>query len=113
MNTIAAPAIPAKIRSNDCAKSVEFDASEWFATAAPEKILDLARSGWGGEPAARDIAGYAAASNGAVAEVIQYVMYLRHGGLCSGLDCFVNAVAGLEWLARNRHDVITILRKAA
>jgi hypothetical protein len=107
---ILALTIPAKIRSDDWAKYAEFDASAWFATAPPEKILELARNGWGGNESSNEAARYCAGSDGIVADVLQYVMYLRHGGLRSGYKCVVNGVAALEWLAYHRPEVLAMLR---
>jgi hypothetical protein len=90
----------AKIRSDDWAKYAEFDASTWFATAPTEKILELARNGWGDNEISHEAARHSAACNGAVADVLQYVMYLRHGGLPSGYKCVVSNAAGpVEQLA--------------
>jgi hypothetical protein len=102
--------IPAKIHSSDGVKYCEFDASAWFAKAPSEKILELALSGWAGEGAVADAARNAGATNDAVADVLQYVMYLRHGGLRSGYKCVVDNVAALEWLASHRPEVLAMLR---
>jgi hypothetical protein len=107
---ILAMTIPAKIRSDDWAKYAEFDASTWFATAPTEKILELARNGWGDNELSNEAAKDCAGSNGAVADVLQYVMYLRHGGLRGGCKCVVSSVAALEWLAYHRPEVLEMLR---
>jgi hypothetical protein len=107
---ILALTIPAKIHSDDRAKYAEFDASAWFAKAPTEKILKLARNGWGDNEFSNEAAKDSAGSNGAVADVLQYVMYLRHGGLRSGYNCVVSRVAALEWLAYHRPDVLAMLR---
>ncbi len=106
------PAIPAAISSSDFAKRAELDASGWFATAPAETIVALARDSWRGDRFARDLAAHCLAANDALADVLQYVMYLRHGGLRSGFRCSVDAAAALEWLARSRPDVAAALRKA-
>jgi hypothetical protein len=103
--------IPAKIYSNDRAVSAQFDAAEWFASAPKDRILDLARSGWSGHtPATDELARYAATSNEAIADVFQYVMYLRHGGMQSGWQCSVDPVSALEWLADRRPAVLAMVR---
>ena len=107
---ILALTIPAKIRSNDGAKCAEFDASEWFANAPPKVIINLAWTGWGNSELSEEVARGSAGSNGAVADLLQYVMYLRHGGLRSGYKCVVNSVAALEWLAYHRPEALAILR---
>lgn len=109
MDKICVLTIPAQLRSDDWAKYAEFDASPWFATAPKEKILELARRGWGDDEVSNEAARHSAASNGAVADVLQYVMYLRHGGSPSGYKCVVNGVAALEWLAYHRRDVLAVL----
>jgi hypothetical protein len=105
--------IPAKIYSDDFSKYADFDAVAWFSAASPECILNLAREGWAGEHAADEVAGYPDIANAAVADVLAYAMYLRHGGLACRLRCCVDTVAALEWLAYHRPDVLTALRRAA
>jgi hypothetical protein len=41
--------------SDDCAHYTEFDASEWFAVASTESILELAESSWGSEHVADEL----------------------------------------------------------
>ena len=102
---IPALTIPARAYSNDCAHYKEFDASEWFAVASTESILQLVENGWGGAPAAEP-AKYVMQRDDDVATIFQYVMYLRHGGLKAGLHCEVVPVSALEWLAFVRPDVL-------
>jgi hypothetical protein len=97
-------------RFDDWVKYAEFDASPWFATAPTEKILELARYGWGDNESSTGAAKDCGGSDGSVADVLQYVMYLRHGGLRSAYKCFVNGVAALEWLAYHRPEVLAMLR---
>jgi hypothetical protein len=108
---IPALTIPARIYSNDCAHYKEFDASEWFAVASTESILRLEKSGWGGEHVADELAKYAMQSDDDIATIIQYVMYLRHGGLQTGFRCEVDPVCALEWLAFVRPEVLAEIRK--
>jgi hypothetical protein len=103
--------IPAKIYSNDRAMSAQFDAAEWFATAPKDRILDLASHDWSGHTAAADdLARSAATTNDAIADVFQYVMYQRHGGMQSGWQCSVDPVSALEWLANRRPAVLAMVR---
>ena len=108
---IPALTIPARIYSNDCAHYKEFDASEWFAVASSESILRLAENGWGGEHVGRELASYAMQQDDDIATILQYVMYLRHGGLQAGFQCEVDPVSALEWLAFVRPDVYGEIRK--
>jgi len=105
--------IPAKIYSGDFAKYAEFDAVAWFSAAAPESILNLARHGWNGEYAADEVARCSNVGSAAVADVLAYAMYLRHGGVACRVQCNVDSVAALEWLAYHRPDVLSALRRAA
>jgi hypothetical protein len=91
--------IPGEIYSGDLAKRARFDASRWFATATTEELATLARSGWHADRLAHDIAAESASSDDAVADVLQYVMYLRHGGLQGMLRCCVDSEVAAEWLA--------------
>ena len=111
-NATLALTIPAKIYSNDCAAYAEFDARAWFVTAPVEEVLELARNGWGGEHVADEVAKRVSATNSEVADVLQYVMYVRHGGRESGYKCVVDGVSALEWLAYRRPDVLATLRKS-
>jgi hypothetical protein len=104
--------IPATIHSGDLAKYAEFDATHWFATASPERILKLARDGWHGA-AAVEIARSPGVTNPAVTDLLAYAMFLRHGGLECATACSVDAVAALEWLAYHRPEVLASLRRAA
>jgi hypothetical protein len=110
---IPALTIPAKIYSDDFAKYAEFDAVAWFSAASPECILNLARHGWVGEHAADEVARYPEIADAAVADVLAYAMYLRHGGLACRVRCSVDTVAALEWLAYHRPEVLSALRRAA
>jgi hypothetical protein len=110
---ITALSIPAKIYSADFAKYAEFDAVAWFGAAAPESILNLARHGWNGEHAPEEVARCANVANAAVADVLAYAMYLRHGGIACRVQCNVDSVAALAWLADHRPEVLSVLRKAA
>jgi hypothetical protein len=110
---ISALTIPATIYSGDFAKYAEFDAVAWFSAAAPESILNLARHGWNGEYAADEVARCSNVGGAAVADVLAYAMYLRHGGLACRVQCNVDSVAALEWLAYHRPDVLSALRRAA
>jgi len=102
--------IPARVYSADCAKYAEFNATGWFATAPMERILELARTGWSGALAVNEVARYEQNANDEVAEVFQYVMYLRHGGRESACKCFIDSVSALEWLAYHRPDVLAAIR---
>jgi hypothetical protein len=110
---IPALTIPAKIYSNDFAKYADFDAVAWFCEASKECILELARLGWSGEYAAEQVARYPRIAEDAVADVLAYAMYLRHGGLECRTRCSVDSVAALEWLAYHRPEVLSALRRAA
>jgi hypothetical protein len=74
-----------------------FDARSWFRT---------------GEHIADGIVKHAAATNPAVADLLQHVMYVRHGGANAGYTCLVDRVAALEWLAYKRPDVLAQLRSS-
>jgi|HubBroStandDraft_6_1064221.scaffolds.fasta_scaffold891341_1 hypothetical protein len=110
---ISALTIPAKIYSCDFAKYAEFDAVAWFSTAPPESILNLAHHDWGGEYAADEVARCSKIGSAAVADVLACAMYLRHGGLACRVQCTVDSVAALEWLAYHRPEVLAALRRAA
>jgi hypothetical protein len=47
----------------------------------------------------------------AIATLLQYVMYLRHGGLDAGFRCEVDPVSALEWLAFVRPDIYAQIRR--
>ncbi len=108
---IPALTIPARMYSNDCAHYKEFDASEWFAVASIESILQLAENGWGGEHVADELAKYVMQQDDDIATIFQYVMYLRHGGLRAGFRCEVDPVSALEWLAFVRPNVLAEIRR--
>jgi hypothetical protein len=103
-------AIPATVRSNDGARYARFDASAWFLTATPAHVLALAAERWRGTGTALDVARKAVATSDEVAEVLQYVMYLRHGGQCASCVVQVDETAALEWLAYRRPKVLSVLR---
>jgi hypothetical protein len=106
---IPAMTLPARLQTDDLAKYVTFDARAWFAVASAESILNLASSEWSGA-AADDVARHAGTTNFAVADVLQYAMYLRHGGLPCRTKCSIDRVAALEWLAYHRPEVLAALR---
>lgn len=94
---------------HDLAKRVEFDVSRWFATAPVEKILNLALNAWHSASLAHDLAADSPSSNDGVADVFQYVRYLRHGRLRCGYRCSINSAAALKWLAAFRPCVAAAL----
>jgi hypothetical protein len=102
--------IPAKIHTDDGAKCATFDARSWFATASMERIVELAQAGWRSRREATSIARLAQFENPEMADVLQYVMFLRHGGLDGSCTCTVDRVAALEWLAYHRPDVFARVR---
>jgi hypothetical protein len=102
--------IPATVRSNDGARYARFDARAWFLTATPAQVLALAAERWRGIGSALDVARSAAATNDEVADVLQYVMYLRHGGQRASCVVQVDETAALEWLAYRRPKVLSALR---
>jgi hypothetical protein len=104
-------AIPAEICSSDRAKRAGFDASRWFATATIEKLVELARRHWRGDPFIRELALDCAGSDDAVADVLQYVMYLRHGGLRASCRCSIDSAAALRWLSHFRPAIAAALRR--
>jgi hypothetical protein len=106
---ISAMTLPARLWTDDLAKYATFDARAWFATASTEDILGLASSAWSGD-AANEAARYAGTTNSAVADVLQYAMFLRHGGLKCRATCSIDPVAALEWLAYHRPDALAALR---
>ncbi len=102
--------IPAAIYTDDGAKWASFDARRWFATAPMKRIVEVARSGWKISAGAADVARCARLENPQVADVLQYLMYLRHGGLDAAATCAIDAVAALEWLAYSRPEVFEAAR---
>jgi hypothetical protein len=102
--------VPAEICTDDGAKWARFDASGWFATAPVESIVDLAQHGWTSRRVATDVARFGKADCSEVAELLQYVMFLRHGGLEGGCTCTIDRVAALEWLAYRRPEVFARVR---
>jgi hypothetical protein len=105
--------IPAVICSSDFARRAALDAGPWFLEAPARAILELARNAWHSERLAHDVAICALGSDDSVADVLQYVMYLRHGGLRAQCTLTVQADAALKWLAVYRSDVAAALRPAA
>jgi hypothetical protein len=105
----AAPAIPAEIWSSDLAKHASFDASPWFVSAPAEAILALARNAWQGDTIGHDVAAESACASDGVADVLQYVMFVRHGGLRAGYRCSIDGAAARAWLADFRPTVAAVL----
>lgn len=103
-------AVRAEISSCDLAKSAVFDIARWLATAPAETIVELARDAWRGDAFAHDAALQALEADESVADVLQYVMYLRHGGLGGGYRLSVDSDAALTWLSLARPEVVTALR---
>jgi hypothetical protein len=112
-NLVRGQTIPAAICSSDFARRAEFDASRWFLEAPAQTILELAHSAWQSERLAHEVAICALGSDDSVADVLQYVMYLRHGGLRAECRLSVAADAALKWLAVYRPDVAAALLYAA
>ena len=112
METEKGLTIPARVRTSDCAMYAQFDARSWFRIARVEDVVELARNDWRGEHLAEEIVSCAADTNPAVADLLQYVMHLRHGGEYAGCRCFVDRVSAQEWLAYNRPDVLSKLRSS-
>ena len=112
-NLVRGRTIPAAVWSSDFARAAEFDASPWFAGASVQAIVELARQSWRSDRLAHDVAVCALGSEDSVADVLQYVMYLRHGGLRAECTLRVQAEAALKWLAVYRPDVAAVLRPAA
>ena len=54
--------IAAKVRSDDCAHQVKFDAEPWFMRASDEEILNLAGAGWGDSYVAERVVNISTAS---------------------------------------------------
>ena len=102
--------IPAQICTDDRTKWAKFDASDWFTIASVEGIIDLAQHGWTSREEAADIARSANAESPEVADLLQYLMFLRHGGSDGGCTCTVDRVAALEWLAHYRPEVLALVR---
>lgn len=86
-----------------------FDITRWLATAPAETIVALARGAWHGDDYAHDAALQAVEADERIADVLQYVMYLRHGGLRSGYRLAVDPDAALTWLSIARPEVVTAL----
>jgi hypothetical protein len=101
------------IYSSDFARRAEFDAGPWFVGASAQAIVALARNAWRSRRLAHDVALCALGSDDSVADVLQYAMYLRHGGLRAECTLSVEAEAALKWLADYRPDVAAALRHAA
>ena len=112
-NQVREQTIPAAIWSSDFARSAEFDASPWFANASMQAIVELARHSWRSDRLAHDVAVCAHGADDCIADVLQYLMYLRHGGLRAQCTLRVQAAAALKWLAVYRPDVAAVLRPAA
>jgi hypothetical protein len=101
--------IRAEISSSDLAKRAVFDITRWLATAPVETIVALAHSAWRGDAFAHDAALQALEADESIADVLQYVMYLRHGGLGSGYRLAVDSDAALTWLSIARPEVVSAL----
>jgi len=102
--------IPARVHTSDNAKYAEFDAGAWFAQAPSEKIVKLAKSGWGASAVSEEIARFALGSDENIADVFQYAMHVRHGGERCACRCYVDAISALEWLAYRRPNVLRAIR---
>jgi len=100
-------AIPADIHTDDHQHRAEFDAVAWFQYASDGVILELARSGWGGDYPADDVARACADHNKEVAAVLLAAESQDE----MGFECHVNKERALAWLNEHRHGVFVQLEQ--
>lgn len=93
--------IKAECHSDDHAVEVTFDAVPFFKKASYEKILALAKCGWGGDYPADEVAIYMAGKNKEVKDMFTYVE-ARRKQADVGFECHVDKVETLSWLLKNR-----------
>ena len=109
--TMSPTKIPAEIFTHDGARRAEFDASGWFSTAPSDLIENLARSAWRVDCRADDLEQYAVATYDDVADVLHYVMYLRHGGLAGERSYRIDGAAAIRWLATHRPEILAAVQR--
>ena len=93
--------IKAECHSDDHAVEVTFDAVSFFKKASYEKILALAKCGWGGDYPADGVAIYMAGKNKEVEDMFTYVE-ARRKQADVGFECHVDNGEALCWLLKNR-----------
>jgi len=99
--------IAAKVRSDDCAHQVKFDAEPWFMRASDEEILSLAGAGWGDSYVAERVVEYfdGKPDYEEVTDLFEYVAaHAKLGRLDTpGLQCSsIDETAALRWIDANR-----------
>jgi len=101
--------IPAEVFTRDGARRARFEASGWLAAAGVSQIVELAQNGWRANSCAGSLEQYAFGKSEEVADLLAYVMYLRHGGLAGERAFVVDADAAVGWLARHRPEILAEL----
>ena len=99
--------IAAKVRSDDCAHQVKFDAEPWFIRASDEEILNLAGAGWGDSYVAERVVEYfdGKPDYEEVTDLFEYVAAHPKLGRVDtpGFQCSsIDETAALRWIDANR-----------
>lgn len=105
------PKIRAVCHSDDYAVEVEFDCVEWFEYASVSDIVNLALEGWGGDYSADAIADYYEEKNPDIDRMFDYIYTYNgaHPRNTMGFECYINDDEALNWLQKNRPNVMKAL----
>lgn len=97
--------VEAEVHSDDHHVNIEFDAAGWFAQARDDEIETLAKSDWGGNYKADDVAEHF--ENTTTKRLFDYLRCDPTMGNDDpvGFECHVDAEQAVAWLHRHRPEL--------
>jgi hypothetical protein len=105
-------AVSAECHSDDQAAQVQFDAAPWLKKATIERIVKLAKCGWGGDYGADQVAMDMADKNSDIADMFKYIeIRNKVSKEHIGFECHVDATEARAWIQKNRPRVFAKLPK--
>jgi hypothetical protein len=101
--------IGAETHSDDHQHEVDFDAESWFEQASDDEIIDLAKTGWGGDVDADEVALFFEGKHDGVTAMFAYLATRPKMSLSRdtvGYECNVTESDALAWVVANRPKIL-------
>ena len=106
-----APEISAEVHSDDYVFEVPFLANEWFASATPAQICNLADCEWGGDADADCVALELTGANEEIQRLFDYLTLKNSGRYRRepiGFEVHVEEEQAREWLRVHRPEILSL-----
>lgn len=98
--------IPAKVCSDNRARSVEFDATDYFKQANLQDLIDLLDCDFAIGFAANAVALFFEEEDTRINELMDYCRALKPGLPLIGFECSIDQEAAFDWLEENRPELL-------